>query len=80
MITLPPQMAKIAEFLLKGLSNKEIASQADFSESSVKQHINRLMERCRCTNRTALALKLEREGFVATNPHKNISKDGENAE
>ena len=79
MITLPPQMAKIAEFLLKGLSNKEIANQSGVSEYSVKQHINRLMERCRCANRTALALKLEREGFVVADQHKNNSKDGSGA-
>lgn len=79
MITLPPRMAKIAEFLLKGLSNKEIAYQAGVSEFSVKQHINRLMERCRCSNRTALALKLEREGFVVAAQHKN-NKDGSGAE
>lgn len=63
MFNLSPKLAEIARLLLEGHSNKEIAYRANITESTVKLHINRLKERCGCPNRTATALKLEREGF-----------------
>lgn len=80
MINLSPKLAEIAKLLLEGYSNRQIAHCANVSEATVKLHINRLKERCNCSNRTATALKLEREGYSITDSRKTSDMDESDVE
>lgn len=61
---LPPQLARVAVLVCEGLSNKEIARAVGLSEHTVKEYVQRLAQRLRADNRTALAVALLRQGFL----------------
>lgn len=50
-LDLSTREAEIAQLLLKGLSNKEIARVAEISEKTVKQHITQMFEKARVASR-----------------------------
>jgi len=49
---------KIINYLLEGLTNKEIAKELGLTEQSIKYYINQLLKKLRCENRTQIILKL----------------------
>jgi DNA-binding CsgD family transcriptional regulator len=61
---LPPQLARVATLVCEGFSNKEIARAVGLSEHTVKEYVQRLAQRLRADNRTALAVTLLRQGFL----------------
>lgn len=55
---------EVLEFLLKGLSNKEIARSLDLEEVTVKLHVRGLCRKLHAKNRTQAALRAVELGFV----------------
>lgn len=49
---------QIIHYLLKGYTNKEIGKQLGLTEQSIKYHINQLLKKLQCENRTQLIIKL----------------------
>ena len=62
--SLPPQLQRVAALICEGLSNKEIARAVGLSEHTVKEYVQRLTQRFRADNRTALAVALLRQGHL----------------
>ncbi|MBL8967438.1 MAG: helix-turn-helix transcriptional regulator [Spirochaetaceae bacterium] len=54
--TLSAREGQVADLLLKGLSNKELASRLDLSESTVKKHVNSLFQKLGVSSRAELFL------------------------
>lgn len=44
----------VAQILMKGYTNKEIAQALDISEPTVKSHLNHIMQKVNCSTRTAV--------------------------
>lgn len=55
---LTPRETCIAEMLLRGLSNKEIAAQCRISELTVKDHLKHIYQKTGAHQRTALLARL----------------------
>jgi DNA-binding NarL/FixJ family response regulator len=55
---LTPREACVAELVLHGLSNKEIAAQCRISELTVKDHLKHIYQKTGAHQRTALLARL----------------------
>lgn len=64
----PPTMSalekEILGYVVEGLSNKAIAEKVHLSSHTVKFHVGQMLDRAGVTNRTELARKATREGWV----------------
>ena len=56
--SLTPREACVAELVLRGLSNKEIAAQCCISELTVKDHLKHIYQKTGAHQRTALLARL----------------------
>lgn len=54
----------ILRFIVEGLTNREIAEQVHRSENTIKFHVRRILERTAVSNRTELARRATREGWL----------------
>jgi DNA-binding NarL/FixJ family response regulator len=54
-VILAPQQLKVARLVARGLTNKEIGTQLNFTEDGAKQHVEALMLKANVDNRTKLA-------------------------
>jgi DNA-binding NarL/FixJ family response regulator len=61
---LTPREADVLEQIVHGKSNKEIATELDISEATVKTHINSLLGKLGVTDRTQAATAAIRRGLV----------------
>jgi DNA-binding NarL/FixJ family response regulator len=61
---LTPREADVLEQIVQGKSNKEIATELDISEATVKTHINSLLGKLGVTDRTQAATAAIRRGLV----------------
>jgi DNA-binding NarL/FixJ family response regulator len=61
---LTPREADVLEQIVHGKSNKEIATELDISEATVKTHINSLLSKLGVTDRTQAATAAIRRGLV----------------
>jgi DNA-binding NarL/FixJ family response regulator len=61
---LTPREAEVLEQIVAGKSNKEIASELEISEATVKTHINTLLSKLGVTDRTQAATAAIRRGIV----------------
>ena len=61
---LTPREADVLEQIVYGKSNKEIATELDISEATVKTHINSLLGKLGVTDRTQAATAAIRRGLV----------------
>jgi DNA-binding NarL/FixJ family response regulator len=61
---LTPREADVLEQIVQGKSNKEIATELDISEATVKTHINSLLSKLGVTDRTQAATAAIRRGLV----------------
>ena len=61
---LTPREAEVLEQIVAGKSNKEIATELDISEATVKTHINTLLSKLGVTDRTQAATAAIRRGIV----------------
>ncbi len=61
---LTPREFEVLEQIVNGKSNKEIATELDISEATVKTHINSLLGKLGVTDRTQAATAAIRRGIV----------------
>ena len=61
---LTPRETDVLEQIVQGKSNKEIATELDISEATVKTHINSLLSKLGVTDRTQAATAAIRRGLV----------------
>lgn len=61
---LTPREADVLEQIVQGKSNKEIATELEISEATVKTHINSLLSKLGVTDRTQAATAAIRRGLV----------------
>ncbi len=61
---LTPREADVLEQIVSGKSNKEIATELEISEATVKTHINSLLSKLGVTDRTQAATAAIRRGIV----------------
>jgi DNA-binding NarL/FixJ family response regulator len=61
---LTPREFDVLEQIVRGLSNKEIATELDISEATVKTHINSLLGKLGVTDRTQAATAAIQRGIV----------------
>jgi DNA-binding NarL/FixJ family response regulator len=61
---LTPREAEVLEQIVAGKSNKEIATELEISEATVKTHINTLLSKLGVTDRTQAATAAIRRGIV----------------
>jgi DNA-binding NarL/FixJ family response regulator len=61
---LTPREADVLEQIVNGRSNKEIATELEISEATVKTHINSLLSKLGVTDRTQAATTAIRRGIV----------------
>jgi DNA-binding NarL/FixJ family response regulator len=61
---LTPREFDVLEQIVRGKSNKEIASELDVSEATVKTHINSLLGKLGVTDRTQAATAAIQRGIV----------------
>jgi DNA-binding CsgD family transcriptional regulator len=54
----------ILRLIVEGLTNREIAEQVHRSENTIKFHVRRILERTAASNRTELARRATREGWL----------------
>jgi len=54
----------ILRLIVEGLTNREIAGQVHRSENTIKFHVRRILERTGVSNRTELARRATREGWL----------------
>ncbi|HEV2477567.1 MAG TPA: GAF domain-containing protein [Candidatus Dormibacteraeota bacterium] len=54
----------ILRLIVEGLTNREIAEQVHRSENTIKFHVRRILERTAVSNRTELARRATREGWL----------------
>lgn len=54
----------ILRLIVEGLTNREIAEQVHRSENTIKFHVRRILERSAASNRTELARRATREGWL----------------
>ena len=55
---------EVLRFIVEGLTNREIAEQVHRSENTIKFHVRRILERTGVSNRTELARRATREGWL----------------
>lgn len=55
---LPPRSAEVAQLIVQGASNKQIARVMDISDQTVKEHVANLCRKLNACNRTELAAQL----------------------
>lgn len=56
LVQLTGMQKTVLEVLKTGHTNKQIATQLQISEETVKEHVRKLLQRVGCTNRTQLAV------------------------
>ena len=71
---LTPREADVLEQIVHGKSNKEIATELEISEATVKTHINSLLSKLGVTDRTQAATAAIRRGLV---PFESLRKPTE---
>jgi DNA-binding NarL/FixJ family response regulator len=71
---LTPREADVLEQIVHGKSNKEIATELNISEATVKTHINSLLSKLGVTDRTQAATAAIRRGLV---PFESLRKPSE---
>ena len=54
----------ILRLIVEGMTNREIADQVHRSENTIKFHVRRILERTAVSNRTELARRATREGWI----------------
>jgi DNA-binding NarL/FixJ family response regulator len=62
--SLTSQEARVAELVLKGLSNREIAAALVVSENTVQTHLRHIYEKVEVRSRTQLLARFFREQFL----------------
>jgi len=55
---------EIMRLIIEGLTNREISSQVHRSENTIKFHVRRILEKTGAANRTELAHRATREGWL----------------
>lgn len=65
-LELTPRQLQVLALLVKGGSNKVIASKLDIAEATVKMHITSILKSLSVTNRTQAALVSEKLGLLAS--------------
>ncbi len=65
-VALTDRQIDVISLMAKGMSNKEIASDLELAEATVKMHITNIMRTLEVSNRTQAVLKAERMGLVET--------------
>jgi DNA-binding NarL/FixJ family response regulator len=70
---LTPRESDVLEQIVSGKSNKEIATELEISEATVKTHINSLLAKLGVTDRTQAATAAIRRGIV---PLESLKKPG----
>jgi DNA-binding NarL/FixJ family response regulator len=55
---LTPKEKSVVEFLLKGLTNKEIAEATGVKVQTAKEHIKHIMEKTKTTTRTGIIMAI----------------------
>ncbi|HEX8711302.1 MAG TPA: response regulator transcription factor [Terracidiphilus sp.] len=68
---LTPREYDVLEQIVRGRSNKEIGTELDISEATVKTHINSLLSKLGVTDRTQAATAAIRRGIVSLESLKN---------
>jgi GAF domain-containing protein len=67
-VALAPDMTRVETqilgMLVEGLTNRDISAQVHLSQNTVKFHVRRLLEKAQTANRTELARKATREGWL----------------
>lgn len=58
---------EVSGFLLLGLSDKEIARETSISSTTVRTHINNIMRKIGCKNRTHLAVLISQSSIHSSN-------------
>ncbi len=69
---LTPREFEVLEQIVQGKSNKEIGTELDISEATVKTHINSLLAKLGVTDRTQAATAAIRRGIVPLESLKNL--------
>lgn len=63
-----PQMSdfelQILRLIVEGFTNREISQQVHRSENTIKFHVRRILEKAEASNRTELARRATREGWL----------------
>ena len=67
---LTPRESEVLEHIVDGRSNKEIGSELDISETTVKSHVNNLLNKLRVSDRTQAATSAIQRGIVILKPFK----------
>lgn len=67
---LTPRESEVLEHIVDGRSNKEIGSELDISETTVKSHVNNLLNKLRVSDRTQAATSAIQRGIVLLKPFK----------
>ncbi len=62
--TLSPREIEVLKVLAKGLSNEEIAQQAEIGVSTVKSHVSNLLQKLHCRDRVQLVIRAYESGLV----------------
>ena len=61
---LTPRQLQVLALLVRGCANKEIASQMQLAEATVKMHVTAILKTLGVTNRTQAAMAVEKLGLV----------------
>ena len=64
---LSPRETDVFQLLVKGMSNKEIASSLDISEGTVRVHVSHLLSKLGCSDRAQAVSEAFRRGMVHIN-------------
>lgn len=62
--SLSPKEKEIAQYLVKGLASKEIASMTNSAVNTINNQKNKLLEKFECANSTELVVKLTQLGLI----------------
>lgn len=63
-VSLSPRELEVLRLIADGLGNKEIAEQLEISLSTVKTHVQEILERLSVSDRTQAAVKALRKGLL----------------
>jgi DNA-binding NarL/FixJ family response regulator len=63
-VPLSPREMEILQYIVKGLSNKEIASELRISHQTVKNHMTSILKKLNVQDRTQAAVTALRHGWV----------------
>jgi DNA-binding NarL/FixJ family response regulator len=55
---------RVLQLVVEGWTNEEIGAQVHLSASTIKSHVRRILDKSGATNRTNLARRATREGWV----------------